>query len=676
VTYGDIHNHMSDRFYLDQHLVEPATNTILVDQKRHKIEPKIMQVLLCLVESNGEVVSKQTLFLKVWPDTVVVEMVLTRAISHLRSVLKDDATKPTFIETISKKGYRLMVTASKKPRKQSPLAHKPIFIGALLVLVLLVLGYLAAPPDPPVGIKPFTTEKGWEYHPDISPNGEWVAYVSRQGQEISLKVSSTQQDSTLSLEGKPNYYRPRWSKTMKALSYFSADTSGVKLHLHPFDPAVQSAAFAVQTNIMSMDWHPARNALVYIGIDSTSGRNDLFEYSIDDRSTRQLAITPEGVWGDLEPSYSPDGNELAFVRTVSEGNQDVYLKDLESGETRRLTQWNTVVNGIDWLDDTYLVASTEYTGGAGLWKIHARKETSEKMLALPYGQNIANPTVHSGQFIGELWQQDVDIKFFDGNPAKGLNSSMWDLHPAFSHQGDMLALSSNRSGNYEIWLYDSLKESSRQLTDDQGPFNGKPKWSLNDKYLVYETVTKGSSAIKVVEVATGQLFKTIGGASDQINPSWSADGNCLYFASNRGGQWNIFKQELQSEEAVRITKDGALFLQEAPWPNSRKFYVSLEKPGIFELLSDGQSVLVIPELQKSDWGNWQVTKDALYYYDRADKALVRYDLQTGEKRSIQENVDKVPLLDASFHFSETTGAFVIGEVNTYRGDLVNVSNLF
>jgi len=67
-----------------------------------------MQVLVCLAEHAGEPVSKEELMKAVWPDTFVTDDVLTRSVSELRRVFEDDAKDSHVIQTIPKRGYRLL----------------------------------------------------------------------------------------------------------------------------------------------------------------------------------------------------------------------------------------------------------------------------------------------------------------------------------------------------------------------------------------------------------------------------------------------------------------------------------------------------------------------------------------------------------------------------------------
>ena len=100
---------MNSDFRVGPWLVRPSLNTISQNGTSNRVEPKIMGVLVCLAEHTGEVVPKEKLLQAVWPDTFVSDDVLKRSVSELRHVFGDDAHESRVIETIPKRGYRLMV---------------------------------------------------------------------------------------------------------------------------------------------------------------------------------------------------------------------------------------------------------------------------------------------------------------------------------------------------------------------------------------------------------------------------------------------------------------------------------------------------------------------------------------------------------------------------------------
>ena len=99
---------MEGDFRIGQWLVQPTLNSISDNESSKRVEPKMMQVLVHLAAHAGQVVSKEQLMGAAWPDTFVTDDVLLRCISELRKALSDDPREPRFIQTIAKKGYRLI----------------------------------------------------------------------------------------------------------------------------------------------------------------------------------------------------------------------------------------------------------------------------------------------------------------------------------------------------------------------------------------------------------------------------------------------------------------------------------------------------------------------------------------------------------------------------------------
>src|SRR5436190_4606682 len=72
------------------------------------LSPKIIDLLLYLVARPSVLVSKDELFKALWPDVAVTDNALTQAVSELRQALRDDASKPGYVQTVSRRGYRFI----------------------------------------------------------------------------------------------------------------------------------------------------------------------------------------------------------------------------------------------------------------------------------------------------------------------------------------------------------------------------------------------------------------------------------------------------------------------------------------------------------------------------------------------------------------------------------------
>jgi DNA-binding winged helix-turn-helix (wHTH) protein/tetratricopeptide (TPR) repeat protein len=84
------------------------------------LSPKIIDLLLYLVARQSTLVPKDELFAALWPDVAVTDNALTQAVSELRQALGDDSSKPTYIQTVARRGYRFIAAVEIAAPNQAP----------------------------------------------------------------------------------------------------------------------------------------------------------------------------------------------------------------------------------------------------------------------------------------------------------------------------------------------------------------------------------------------------------------------------------------------------------------------------------------------------------------------------------------------------------------------------
>jgi DNA-binding winged helix-turn-helix (wHTH) protein/predicted ATPase len=97
------------QFSLGPFRLNVETGELLHAGRINKLTLKSTQLLLALAQHTGELVSKQELFRAVWKGRVVSDAALTTCVQELRDALQDDARQPRYIETLHRRGYRLLV---------------------------------------------------------------------------------------------------------------------------------------------------------------------------------------------------------------------------------------------------------------------------------------------------------------------------------------------------------------------------------------------------------------------------------------------------------------------------------------------------------------------------------------------------------------------------------------
>ncbi|MCP4432089.1 MAG: tetratricopeptide repeat protein [Gammaproteobacteria bacterium] len=102
-----------------------------------RIEPRVAHLLLILVQSGGEPLTREALIEEAWSGMVVGDEALTSAINKLRKAFGDDPQHSQYIETIPKIGYRLIAQV-KSPSSEKPLKHASFAMRYRLLLLIMI----------------------------------------------------------------------------------------------------------------------------------------------------------------------------------------------------------------------------------------------------------------------------------------------------------------------------------------------------------------------------------------------------------------------------------------------------------------------------------------------------------------------------------------------------------
>jgi DNA-binding winged helix-turn-helix (wHTH) protein len=105
--------------------VESTSYRLLKQGAVVQVSPKVIDLLLYLVARPSALVTKEELFTALWPDVAVTDNALTQAVSELRQALGDDPAKPTYVQTVARRGYRFIASVQQpelQPQFSSDLA--------------------------------------------------------------------------------------------------------------------------------------------------------------------------------------------------------------------------------------------------------------------------------------------------------------------------------------------------------------------------------------------------------------------------------------------------------------------------------------------------------------------------------------------------------------------------
>lgn len=162
-------------FHVGDWLVESSLNRISREGDNTTLPPRVMDLLVCLRAHAGEVVSIDDIIEQVWDGAFVTNGSIYNCINELRDALGDHKDTPEYIETISKRGYRLIAKTSGQapiglpatPNAQAAPISATRLVYTLTGLIVLALGWLA-------------------YQAQIAPNGDVTSITVSPGAEDNV----------------------------------------------------------------------------------------------------------------------------------------------------------------------------------------------------------------------------------------------------------------------------------------------------------------------------------------------------------------------------------------------------------------------------------------------------------------------------------------------------------
>ncbi len=533
-------------FELDSRSGELRTNGI-----RIKLQGQPISVLEILLETPGELVTREQIHQRLWSSDTFVDFDhnLNTAIKKLRQALGDEAETPRYIETVPRYGYRFIgqvekdappelsgaETEAEAPipvapiKRAAPASHVrralPWALGATTILFAAVAVWLMLKPEPRPNVFRFPVPppenarfiNGGEM--SISPDGRTLAFVAlpEQGKPPVLWLRPLDGIDAQQVPGSVGVEGPFWSPDSRQIG-FTANGELEKVDLSGGAPQILCDANGFAGATWSHD-----------GVILFSSQGSLYRVP-ETGGTPSLVLAPDPSHqevGYLFPQFLPDGQHFIFETNITtfSGNF-VGAGSLGSKTVERLVQVNS--QGV-FAAPGYLFYMDRGTLAARAFDARARHFTG---LAVPVVQNIginlySNYAYFSVSPAGVLAYQAIDrstmfgiaavsqMIWFNraGEKLAALGQTAIYTAPAFSADGTRLALSVGELGKRDIWVYDLKRGPASRLTFGPG---------------------------------------------DNTNTAWSADGSRIVFSSNRSGQFDIYQKAadgLGSEQLVFQSKD-------------------------------------------------------------------------------------------------------------------------
>ena len=625
---------LTDKFSFGLVIVDPNSNAITLNGVEKRLEPKLIS-LLCLLAAQGrDVISRQDITQAIWPDVVVGEESITRAIFALRNALGDDAKQPQYIETIPKKGYRFLVDAeviNESPvliqlaNPRATIAKKRswiIYSVAIVILIVALFTLWLRDKKPSLEIEsilPLNKMEGVERAISLNSAGTKLLFVHENNQKNDLYSRDLQaakdvlwvrdefvKTSPIWIDANTIVYIRRHGGEMQVVRNYQGQAPQV---LYTSNKPI------LQLSMVNGD---AEN-LFFLEFQN----NELIELkSLNLRNGNQQnwrGIIPDLPNKISQLQYSTKPNTLLAVKNEYESPAIISL-DLNTKKVMPISNQFSEVNKIAAINDHSVLVVGSLGAAEGIWFLGEQK-SPQLVLRRSGSEAIVDAQIDVKRnviFYANL-QKNIDVKIVsvrkqDVQPLPELNSSAIEVNARFVNNNKFIYFMSNRTGYYDIWSYDMESKSVKQISTLNALSMTWYSLSHDGKKLAIGYRTD-NLYLGVVDVETGKLQHNAKTPSHRHPLGWSYDDKSIY-ASEHQAEINLFNYDVKTLKPLLFAEKSGLYVKALD--EKTLIYVDYKRHGLVErnLITQQEKILhdTIPGLMDFSPGRIKLnrTNDGFY----------------------------------------------------------------
>jgi TolB protein len=252
-------------------------------------------------------------------------------------------------------------------------------------------------------------------------------------------------------------------------------------------------------------------------------------------------------------------SRITFVSQVGKG-KEIFVMDYDGDRIKKLTGNGSLNLNPAWSPDGTEIAFLSYRSGRPELVILSSKGELRKAFPQHGELNLAPDWSPDGGKIAFTGSRDGNSEIFlltvaSGSLTRLTNNPALDTSPSWSPTGREIAFVSDRSGNPQIYLMDAEGTNVRRLTYE-GNWNDLPAWSPKGDKIAYVSRLEGHFDIFLRDLSSQKSTRLTTAAGNNEDPRWSPDGRHLVFASDRAGNYDIYEMDMNGENQKRITRGG------------------------------------------------------------------------------------------------------------------------
>jgi len=559
---------------------DPRESLLLRDNRPVALTPKVADTLHVLLQNAGNLVDKDELMRRVWPDAIVEEGNLNKNVFVLRKTLGKFDGGREYIETVPKRGYRFVApvdgempeSVQVSPKRESPPRsglRQFYVLGA--VCAFLALASWAVYREWFGGRQPtqrtltrVTFDDGLQIGATWSPDGRYLAYSSDRGGKFDIWIQQLSGGDPVQVtKGAGHHWQPDWSPDGKYIAYRSeGDSSGIYVI-----PAL--GGVGLERKISTFGYYPRWSpdgTRVLIQPTSFPSFKSLYVADIGENSPHEVLTDFFAKHTNLlgrAAAWHPDGKRISICAQEPESPSAIWTLQVSGGPSAM-----SLINAalfhekeepgfgvqsaadfkFSWAPsgDSIYIERT-FAGADNLWKLSIEPSllqvTAATRLTTSVGTDTLSALSPDGRklaFTAESRRIRVWTAPFDSSLGKlkgaGESVTSSSIEPwAFdlSHDGSKLVYSGRRANQWGTWEKSLADGREVPIEGNDSYRRSDPLWSPDGSHVVYKRWSRTQSNGDIVLWNTVDHKEQVLATEDMDVDGWSPDGILLLVS-----RWN------------------------------------------------------------------------------------------------------------------------------------------
>ncbi len=439
---------------------------------------------------------------------------------------------------------------------QRNLRRRPLqiaILAAIFVVGVLASSFFAPKSGPDAALYRFTPVQSSAIAGAWSPDGKSIAYAGEVNGVTQIFTRSLEAYVPVQLtQSKTNCVAPFWSPDGTRIYYLSWG----KTHGSPSDlwsvgiaggsptllhKGVSSATISPDGKILFSLAHSEKGLYLVVSVSSPVGAKPK---PLNDASLNSRRIDEGSLY------FSPDGKRVGAILGIEGSGLQFWLIDHPSGKAKQILKSNPgYIVFMSWMPDSRRVVASGsgLRGGIpstpNLWLLDTETEKATNLTAgiMQEVWPAVDPQGKRILFSSAEGQHDIVAIPLDGSPVRNLiTTKQSEMAPSWSPSGKHLIYESRKTGPSLIWLK-SVEEGWERpavkpddFADKATTFFSRPSFSPDGKRIAFHrNSTTGRTQAWISTVAGGTPIQIYKEDRQQFCPSWSADGNWIYYLSQK-----------------------------------------------------------------------------------------------------------------------------------------------